>query len=101
MHESEKSHLNYIDENIVPDILNINHQFSRLNSDDIEKTINQYRSVANFPGVSHADVLSEINNIRNYIRQTIKSKLAQLDLAAYLVINVIKFQIVEIEFTIG
>lgn len=65
-------------------ILDIDEQYSNLNTDEITNNLNNSRSAAKIALASEKDVSEEINNKRFDIRQIISGKLSVLDRDAYI-----------------
>lgn len=64
-------------------ILDIDEQYSALNTDEIIATINKNRQIAKVATVQEKDIAEEINKKRDYIRQTITERLSAIDQDSY------------------
>lgn len=64
-------------------ILDIDEQYSGLNTDEIIATINRNREIAKVAAVQEKDIAEEINKKRDDIRQTITERLSAIDQDSY------------------
>ena len=65
-------------------ILDIDEQYSALNTDEIIATINRNREVAKVAAIQEKDIAEEINKKRDDIRQTITERLSAIDQDSYI-----------------